>query len=101
MLNEIKRDLADNFREGDEAILKKLIDEVTTDALSISNRQETDENIEILSIYIKQCVKELYLQRGAEGSTSFSDAGKSTSFVDPLEQMRVNIVKSGKRKFFI
>lgn len=101
MLNDIKKDLADNFRDGDEAILKKIIDEVTTDALSISNRQETDENIEILSVYIKQCVKELYLQRGSEGSTSFSDSGKSTSFQDPLEKMRVNIVKSGKRKLFI
>lgn len=101
MLNDIKRDLADNFREGDEAILKKYIDEVTADALSISNRQETDENIEILSIYIKQCVKELYLQRGAEGSKSLSDSGTSTSFTDPIEKMRVNIVKSGKRKFFI
>lgn len=101
MLNDIKKDLADNFREGDEAILKKILDDVTTDALSISNRQETDENIEILSIYIKKCVKELYLQRGSEGSQSLSDGGKSTSFKDPLEEMRVNIVKSGKRRLFI
>lgn len=101
MLNEIKKDLADNFREGDEAILKKYIDEATREALKISNREETDENIDILSLYIRQCVKELYLQRGSEGSKSLSDSGVSTSFIDPLEKMRVNIVKSGKRKFFI
>ena len=45
MLEEIKKDLAENFREGDENVLREYIDETTTDALSISNRKRTTENI--------------------------------------------------------
>ena len=37
MLDEIKKDLAENFKEGDEDILKEYIDEATTDGLFISN----------------------------------------------------------------
>ena len=101
MLEEIKTDLADNFRAGDEEILNKYIDEVTADALSISNRKRSAENIALLSSEIKQCVKEKYLQRGAEGSNSLSDSGKSISFSNPIENMRVNIVKAGKRVLFL
>ncbi len=101
MLEEIKKDLADNFRTGDEDILRQLVDETTTDALSLSNRKKTKENIQLLESDIKKCVKSKYLQRGAEGSTSFSDSGKSTSFINPTEIMREDIVKSGKRVPFI
>lgn len=101
MLNEIKKDLAENFREGDEAILRKLIDEVTTDALSISNRKETDKNIELLSSEIKECVKSKYLLRGSEGSKSINDDGRNISIGNPMEKLRIDIVKSGKRVPFI
>lgn len=101
MLEDIKRDLANNFRTGDDAILQKYIDRVTADALSISNRSNTIGNINLLSSEITRCVKELYLQRGAEGSNSLSDSGVSTSFNKPLEDLRINIVKAGKRVPFI
>lgn len=101
MLEEIKTDLADNFRAGDDEILNKYIDEVTADALSISNRENTESNIKLLTPEIKQCVKEKYLLRGSEGSQSLSDSGKSGSFSKPLEDLRVNIVKSGKRVPFL
>lgn len=101
MLGDIKRDLADNFREGDDAILNEYIDRVTADALSISNRKATIDNIRLLSSEIKQCVKALYLQRGAEGSKSLSDSGINTAFNNPLEDLRTNIVKAGKRVPFI
>lgn len=101
MLNDIKRELGENFRDGDEIILRKLVDEVTTDALSISNRQETDKNIEILSSEIKECVKSKYLLRGTEGSKSISDDGRSISIGDPMEKLRIDIVKNGKRVPFI
>lgn len=100
MLEEIKKDLADNFRAGDEDILRQFVDETTTDALSLSNRKRTRENIELLESDIKKCVKSKYLQRGAEGSTSLSDSGKSTSFINPTEIMREDIVKGGKRVIF-
>lgn len=97
MLEEIKKDLADNFRSGDEEVLRQYIDETTADALSISNRKKTRENIELLESDIKKCVKSKYLQRGAEGSNSLGDSGKSTSFNNPTDIMRQEIVKAGKR----
>lgn len=97
MLEEIKKDLAENFRVGDENVLREYIDETTTDALSISNRKKTPENIKLLTSDIKKCVKAKYLQRGSEGSKSLSDSGVSTSFENPTEIMRIEIVKSGKR----
>lgn len=101
MLEEIKKDLAENFRPGDENVLREYIDETTTDALSISNRKKTSENIKLLTSDIKKCVKAKYLQRGSEGSTSLSTGGISTSFENPTEIMRNEIVKSGKRVLFL
>ena len=101
MLEEIKKDLADNFQVGDEEVLRQYIDETTTDALSISNRKKTTDNIRLLESDIKKCVKSKYLQRGSEGSNSLSDSGKSTSFNNPTETMRIEIVKAGKRVPFI
>lgn len=101
MLEEIKKDLADNFQPGDEEVLRKYIDETTTDALSISNRERNSKNITLLTSDIKKCVKSKYLLRGAEGSKSLSDSGKSTTFENPTEIMRLEIVKSGKRIPFL
>lgn len=101
MLEEIKKDLADNFQVGDEEVLRQYIDETTTDALSISNRKKTPDNIRLLESDIKKCVKSKYLLRGSEGSNSLSDSGKSTSFNNPTEIMRIEIVKAGKRVPFL
>lgn len=100
MLEDIKRELGENFNPEEYDILNNLIQQITRDALSIANREDTEVNRGLLSSEIKQCVKALYLQRGSEGSSSFSDSGKSTSFTNPLEELRNNIVKSGKRKIF-
>lgn len=100
MLEEIKEDLADNFQQGDDEVLQKYIDETTLDALSISNRENTARNIRLLTSDIKKCVKAKYLLRGSEGSKSLSDSGKSTSFENPDEIMRIEIVKAGKRVIF-
>lgn len=100
MLEDVKRDLGATFNTEEYDVLKRLIDEVTRDALSISNREDTEENRNLLYSEIKQCVKELYLQRGSEGSSSFSDSGKSTTFTKPFDNLRANIVNSGKRKVF-
>jgi hypothetical protein len=100
MLDEIRNDLADNYNPEDDDLLQSIIDEVTSSALSISNRADTPENVKSLYSEIKQCVKALYLQRGAEGSTSFSGSGISTSFSNAYEDLRKNIVNSGKRRIF-
>ena len=101
MVEDIKRDLGENFRSGDEQILKDFIDEATTDALSISNRIRSKSNIEVLSSDIKKCVKSMYLLRGSEGVKSQSDDGRNATFENPKEVMRIEIVKSGQRVPFL
>lgn len=99
MFEEIKNELADNYQD-DDTVLKGLIDEATTIALSISNRTNTKENINELSSYIKDYVKAEYLSRGGEGLNSLSEGGVNSSFKDNREKMRNDIIKDGKRYLF-
>ena len=96
MLQEIKIDLAENFRNDDE-VLENLIEDVTQNALFISNREETPENKNILKYEIKECVKSLYLQRGTEDVLTLSESGRSSSYKDAMETLRHNIIRNGKR----
>ena len=99
MLEQIKANLADNYK-NDESVLKSLIDEATTIALSISNRKRTVSNINELSPYIKDYVIAEYLSRGAEGLNSLSEGGVSSNFKDNREKMRNDIIKDGMRVLF-
>lgn len=99
MLNEIISDLADNYR-NDEAVLTSILNDTITNALFLSNRENTEQNIEILSSEIKKAVKSIYLQRGAEGSKSLSEMGTSTGFENPLETLEKDIVRNGKRRIY-
>jgi hypothetical protein len=85
MLNEIINELGDNYNSNDESVLNEILEEVTANALTISNRQDNVNNRTLLSREIKTCVKGLYLQRGAEGLTSLSERGTSSSFNDCME----------------
>lgn len=96
MLQEIKIDLADNFRD-DEEVLKDIIDDVTNNALFISNREDTPQNRNILKYEIKECVKTIYLQRGTEDVVSLSESGRSSSYKDCMDQLRHNIIRNNKR----
>lgn len=87
--------LAENYQD-DMDVLKNIVDEVSDEALSISNRQ----TIIGLESEIAKCVRAEYLQRGAEGLKSLSEGGRSSSFEDNIEKMRNNIVKNGKRVIF-
>ena len=99
MLEDIKERLAENYRD-DEDVLSSLIEEATTVALSVSNRQNTIENVTILKPYIENCVIAGYLNRGGEGLKSLNESGKSSSFKDPKEEMRNNIIKDGLRRIY-
>lgn len=96
MLNKIIKELGDNYNQNDERLLSDLIDEVTYSALSITNR--TIDDIEDLKANIERCVIIKYLQRGGEGTTSYSELGKSASFIDPLEKMKKELIMEGKRR---
>lgn len=94
LIEKIICDLADNFVQGDELVLEDILTDVVSCALDISNK----ESIEGLEYEIKKCVKSIYLQRGAEDVNSLNQSGRISSYVDPMEEMRNNIIKSGKRR---
>ena len=96
MIEEIKNDLGANYSSSDNDVLQDIFDEVSANALSFSKQ----EDINKLSIEIKQCVKSIYLRRGTEHNSSLSASGESSNFIDPFEEMRNNIVKNGKRRIY-
>lgn len=97
MLEEIINELGDNYNSNDESVLKDILEEVTANALTISNRTNNVENKLFLQREIKQCVKGIYLQRGAEGLNNLSERGTSSAFNDCMDKMRNDIIKNGKR----
>lgn len=97
MLEEIISELGDNYNSSDESVLEAILDEVTANALTISNRVESQDNINLLKTEIKACVKGIYLQRGSEGLNSLSERGTSSTFNDCYEKLRNNIIRNGKR----
>ena len=97
MLNEIISELGDNYNSNDGSVLKDILDEVTANALTISNRVENAENKLFLKQEIKACVKGIYLQRGSEGLNSLSQSGTSSNFNDCYEKLRNDIIRNGKR----
>ena len=97
MLNEIISELGDNYNSNDESVLNEILEEVTANALTISNRADNTENKVFLKHEIKSCVKGIYLQRGAEGLNSLSERGTSSNFNDCYEKLRNDIVRNGKR----
>lgn len=97
MLNEIIRNLGDNYNDTDKKVLEDILDEATTNALFISNRVRNLENIKLLSSEIKKYVKAAYLQRGVEDVKSQSQSGLSSTYQDAYEKMRKDIISNGKR----
>jgi len=100
MLNEIINELGDNYNSSDTSVLETILDEVTANALTISNREETIDNKLLLKQEIKSCVKGIYLQRGAEGLNSLSERGTSSNFNDCMDRLRNDIIRNGKRRCY-
>lgn len=97
MLNEIISELGDNYNSSDESVLNEILEEVTANALTISNRADNMQNKLFLKQEIKACVKGIYLQRGSEGLNSLSQSGTSSNFSDCMDKLRNDIIKNGKR----
>lgn len=100
MLDNIKLDLGDNYTETTDELLQQIIDDVTANALFISNRANTEDNVDFLAPEIKECVKVIYMQRGVEETKSASESGRSLSLKDAIDELRMNIVKNGKRLLY-
>ena len=96
MKEEIIADLGNNYRAEDSDILDNLIEDVTKQALFISNRKTSDD----LEFEIKEAVKSLYLLRGTEDVETLSESGKSAKYKDVMEKLRRDIVANGKRRIF-
>lgn len=97
ILNEIIGDLSDNYNQSDKNILKSILEDIIADALSISNRKKTDEDIIFLKNDIKKAVKSIYLQRGKEDVTQDSESGLSNVYNDAIKELSLNIIRKGKR----
>ena len=96
MLNDIIKDLGAYYSSEDEQVLVNILEEVTTNALSLSNQEKVNN----LKQEIKECVKSMYLRIGTEHNNNLSANGESTNFIDPMEELRNNIIKNGKRRIF-
>lgn len=97
MLNEIIAELGENYNASDRAVLESIIDKTTSNALFISNRNDTVYNRDLLRPEIEQSVISQYLRRGTEDVTSLGQSGLSSSYIDYVDQLRQNIIKNGKR----
>lgn len=93
-IDKIIADLGSNYND-DKAVLEEILEEVSSIASDISNRQEYDEK---LFPYIKKATKAIYLSRGAEGLTSRNEGSISTSYEDIIDKLRNDIIKSGLRR---
>lgn len=95
LIRRIKSNLGANYVENTDEVLQDIIEDITSIACDISNRQEDDKKLEP---YIIKAVKSEYLTRGAEGSLSKSEGSMSSSFEDIIDKMRSNIIKNGVRR---
>lgn len=93
-IDKIIADLGANYKK-DEEVLQEILEEVSSIASDIANRQKNDKK---LYPYIKKATKAIYLCRGAEGLQSRVDGSISNSFEDIIEKLRNDIIKSGLRR---
>ena len=93
-IDKIIADLGANYK-NDEEVLTEILEEVTSIASDISNRQKEDTR---LFPHIKRATKAIYLCRGSEGMQSTNESGVSSSFEDIIEKLRNDIIKSGLRR---
>ena len=93
-IDKIIADLGANYKD-DKEVLEEILEEVSSIASDISNRQKDDTK---LFPYIKKAVKAIYLSRGSEGLTNRSEGSISSSFEDVIDKLRNNIIKTGLRR---
>ena len=93
-IDKIIADLGANYKD-DKKVLEEILEEVSSIASDISNRQKNDEK---LFPYVKKATKAIYLSRGAEGLTSRNEGSISASFEDIIDKLRNDIIKSGLRR---
>lgn len=88
MIERLKNDLSVNYKSEDDSVLSDFIDDYISIASNNSNRQEDDKK---LYPYVYNAVKEAYLRRGDEGSSSSSEGSLSTSYIDIEEKLAKDV----------
>lgn len=88
-ITEIKKRLGANYIEGTESVIIDIIKDITSIACDASNRKENDSKI---YPYVKKAIVSEYLSRGAEGLSSLSESGRSSSFYDIEEKLRKDLI---------
>lgn len=96
MVDALKKDLADNYHEENDDVIKELIKYYSIIASNTSNRKKDDELIEP---YIYIAVKEAYLRRGDEGTASSNEGGLSSSYIDIEEKLKKDCLSIRKGAF--
>lgn len=88
MLDRLKKDIGVNFKDGDDSILFDYIEDYISIASNNSNRKKTDEK---LYPYVYNAVKQAYLRRGDEGSSSSTVGSISNTYIDIEEKLAKDV----------
>lgn len=88
MKQKVITDLGANFKDGDDSIIEEYINLYSSIASANSNRDKDDE---ILYPFIYEAVKEAYLRRGDEGSSSSTEGSLSASYIDIVEKLKNDV----------
>lgn len=88
LVEQLKKDLAENYHESDDEVIKNTVEHYTFIASHASNRSIEDE---MLKPYIYNSVKEAFLRRGDEGKTSSNEGGLNSSYTDIEEKLRKDV----------
>lgn len=107
VLQEIILQLGDNYQPEDLNILTNDLMHIIRQASFISNRDidvsqldKQDKNLTTLCSEIIDATIIKYQRRGTEYAKNKSELGESSTFIDPDELLRINIIKNGKRVIF-
>lgn len=85
IIEMLTKDLANNYHEEDVEVITNLYTLYSGIASNTSNRKKDDE---LLIPYIYTAIKEAYLRRGDEGTSSTNEGGLSASYIDIEEKLR-------------
>lgn len=84
----LKADLGSNYHDSDDEVIECMITHYTMIASDTSNRKKNDER---LIPYVYTAVKEAYIRRGNEGTSSSSEGGLNYAYIDIEEKLRKDV----------
>lgn len=97
LLTKLIDRLGANFQQGTENVLEDIAEDITPIAFSISNRRQTEENLNKLYPFIKKAIISEYIARGTEGMLARAEGSVSNTYIDIIDKMEKDIIKSGLR----